>query len=66
MAKAMLDCLLLGRTAGVIGTHFSTFSEIAARLSGTPLALVGPRTAARAPGEVVEPIVRALRARAAH
>ncbi len=66
MAEAMLDCLLLGRTAGVIGTHFSTFSEIAARLGDTPLALVGPRTAGRAPGEVVEPIVRALRARAAH
>ena len=64
MGEAMLDCLLLGRTAGVIGTHFSTFSELAARLSGTPLALVGPRTAAQTADEVVAPIVRALRARA--
>ena len=64
MGEALVDCLILGRTAAVIGTHFSTFSEIAARLGGTPLVLAGPRTAVKDPGEIVEPVVRALRARA--
>ena len=64
MGEALVDCLILGRTVAVIGTHFSTFPEIAARLRGTPLVLAGPRTAVKDPGEIVEPVVRALRARA--
>jgi hypothetical protein len=45
MSEAMLDFLLLSRTAAVLGTHFSTFSEIAAKFGACPTVIANEENA---------------------
>jgi hypothetical protein len=61
--EAMMDLLLLSRTAAVIGTHFSTFSEGAAMLgSGLPI-FATAETATKQLAATTDSIVAALETR---
>ncbi len=63
MHEAMMDFLLLSRTAAVIGTHFSTFSEVSAKFGACPLIIANENSATEKLGASVEQIVAALSAR---
>lgn len=65
MAEAMMDFLLLSRTAAVLGTHFSTFSEIAAKFGACPLLIANEENATAQLALSARTIVTALHERAA-
>jgi hypothetical protein len=45
MAEALVDLLLLGRTAAVLGNHWSSFSYVGSALGGKPLVIANEQTA---------------------
>ena len=60
MAEAMMDFLLLSRTPAVLGTHFSTYSEIAAKFGACPLVIANEENATNQLARSARTIVTAL------
>ena len=64
MGEAMMDFLLLSRNAAVLGTHFSTYSEIAAKFGACPLVIANEENATNQLALSARTIVTALHEKA--